>query len=257
MAALLILMGTTPRPVVATCVVLSGAVMGVCNTLFTELALEISGAPRPVASAGYNCLRWFAGVIAPFAVPKIAEFAGVEIAFGVAAVAVLLGPVTFALRRSHLARPVPAEPTAVAPLMATVDGGAGDARVLHRAIGLALQRGQPVVAVHVSMTEVFDEDEADLEDSATAKSITDAALRRLRDAGVHAEARIVSASTGAAARKVLEMSRALGASLIIVGAPHRRDLGDVMHGSFTEALVSISEPHKILVIEEEAAISEA
>lgn len=75
MAVLLIVMGVAPREVVAGCIVLSGAVTGVCNTLFTELALEVSDVPRPVASAGYNFLRWFAGVIAPFAAPKIAEAA--------------------------------------------------------------------------------------------------------------------------------------------------------------------------------------
>jgi MFS transporter, ACDE family, multidrug resistance protein len=39
--------------------------MGVSNTVYTEMALEVSDAPKPVASAGYNFVRWFAGVIAP------------------------------------------------------------------------------------------------------------------------------------------------------------------------------------------------
>lgn len=257
MAALLVAMGIAPRPVVAACVVLSGAVMGVCNTMFTELALEISDAPRPVASAGYNFLRWFAGVIAPFAVPKIAEFAGVEIAFAVAGVAALLAPLTFALRRRHLARPIAAAPAAVAPLVVAVDGSASDAVMLDRAIDLAHESGQPIVAVHVRMTEVFDEDEADLEDDFSAQAITAAALRRLQAAGVVAEARVVNASAGAAARKVSELSHAIGASRILVGAAHRHDLDDLMHGSFSAALVAINKPDRIVVIDLEPAAAEA
>lgn len=253
LAALLFVMGIGPRPVVAICVVLSGAVMGVCNTLFTELALEISNAPRPVASAGYNFLRWFAGVIAPFAVPKIAEFAGVEIAFGVAAAAALLAPVTLVLRRRHLIRPIAAEPAAVAPLIVAVDGSSSDALVLDRAIVLGRRQSRPVIAVHVRMTEVFDEDEAELEDSGSAASIVAAALQRLEAAGVLAETRVIGASAGAAARRVSELADVVGASLIIVGHAHRRDLDDLMHGSFSAALVALNKPGRVLVVDLEAA----
>jgi len=249
LAVLLFLMGIAPRPVVAICVMLSGAVMGVCNTLFTELALEISDARRPVASAGYNFLRWFAGVIAPFAAPKIAEFAGVEVAFGVAAVAALLAPITFARRRRHLTRPIAAKPVAVAPLMVAVDGSRSDALVLDRAIDIAREQSRPIVAVHVRMIEVFDENGVELEDDAAAEGVTAAALHRLTAAGVLAETRIVGASAGAAARRVAELSRAAGTPLVIVGGAHRRDLDDLMHGSFSAALVAITEPAMVLVVD--------
>jgi hypothetical protein len=39
------------------CTILSGAFIGVNNTVYTELALGVSDAPRPVASAGYNFVR--------------------------------------------------------------------------------------------------------------------------------------------------------------------------------------------------------
>lgn len=103
LAVLLLLMGSGNKPVIAAAVILCGAVMGICNTLFTELALEVSDVPRPVASAGYNFLRWFAGVVAPFAVPTIAEHSSVMTAFAVAAASAVLGPVILILRRDAIA----------------------------------------------------------------------------------------------------------------------------------------------------------
>ena len=75
--------------VIAVCVVLSGAVTGLCSTVYTEIALEVSSAPRPVASAGYNCVRWFAGVVAPFVAPHLAEYFSPLVTFWVAAIAVV------------------------------------------------------------------------------------------------------------------------------------------------------------------------
>ncbi|GGS90894.1 hypothetical protein GCM10010254_08500 [Streptomyces chromofuscus] len=47
------------------CTILSGALIGVDNTVYTEPALGVSDAPRPAASTGYNFGRWFAAAAAP------------------------------------------------------------------------------------------------------------------------------------------------------------------------------------------------
>ena len=252
MAVLLVAMGLASPPVVAVCVILSGAVMGVCNTLFTELALDISDAPRPVASAGYNFLRWFAGVIAPYAVPKIAESFGVEAAFALAAVAALLAPLTLILRRAYLRRPgdAGAETTTVTPVLAAIDGSANDPLVIDRAADLARGGRQPVLAVHVRMTKVFDTGEAGLEDGAAAERIVEAAIERLKGAGVAAEARILDAPAGSAARRVSELAETVNAGVVVVGATHPHDLGDMVHGSFSEALAAIRGAGKVLVVED-------
>lgn len=249
MAVLLIVMGFAPKGVVAICVMLSGAVMGICNTLFTELALEISDAPRPVASAGYNFLRWFAGVIAPYAVPKIAEFCGVEIAFAVAAAAALAAPLTFYLRRRHLVRPAAEAATvSVPPLFVAVDGSPSDAAVVDRAAALARAEGRPVLVVHVRMAEVIDEEEADLEDTTTADAIVGLAVERLMTAGIAAGGQIIDAAAGGAARKVSELADALAASRIVVGAPHPHDPEDIRHGSFSAALLTVRGPDGVVVV---------
>jgi hypothetical protein len=86
------------------------------------MALEVSGAPRPVASAGYNFVRWFAGVIAPYAAPKIAEFAGHETTFVVAAITALFGIAVLWLRRGTLGRFARAEVPPTEEEVATGEG---------------------------------------------------------------------------------------------------------------------------------------
>ncbi|KNC19414.1 MFS transporter [Arthrobacter sp. RIT-PI-e] len=71
-------------------VITSGALLGINNTLYTELAMGVSDAPRPVASAGYNCVRWLGGALAPFAATKLAEVFGPQVTYAVAAVMVLV-----------------------------------------------------------------------------------------------------------------------------------------------------------------------
>lgn len=91
-------------------VVLSGALLGINNTLYTELAMKVSDAPRPVASAGYNFVRWMGGALAPFLAAKIAEGFGPQATyFTAAAVMVIAGIVVFGGRKflvSHEPAPV-------------------------------------------------------------------------------------------------------------------------------------------------------
>ncbi|MFJ1745209.1 MFS transporter [Streptomyces sp. NPDC088116] len=82
--------------------IVSGAFIGLNNTVFTELALGVSDAPRPVASAGYNFVRWFAAAAAPFLAPKIEEWSDIHIPFVVAAAAALVGAVIVGVRRTAL-----------------------------------------------------------------------------------------------------------------------------------------------------------
>ncbi|MFF9137680.1 MFS transporter [Streptomyces albogriseolus] len=100
------------------CTVLSGALIGVNNTVYTELALGVSDAPRPVASAGYNFVRWFAAAAAPYFAPKIEEWSDVHMPFTVAAVTAVLGALVVLVRR----RALTAEAEELRPGHATEDG---------------------------------------------------------------------------------------------------------------------------------------
>ncbi len=100
------------------CTVLSGAFIGVNNTVYTELALGVSDAPRPVASAGYNFVRWFAAAAAPYFAPKIEEWTDIHIPFVVAAVTALLGAGVVWVRKDALT----CEAEDLEPRHATEDG---------------------------------------------------------------------------------------------------------------------------------------
>ena len=118
LAADVLVLGYGDHTTAVVCTVLSGALIGVNNTVYTELALGVSDAPRPVASAGYNFVRWFAAAAAPYFAPKIEEWTDVRIPFVVAAVTALLGALVVVVRRRALTH----EAEESQPRHATEDG---------------------------------------------------------------------------------------------------------------------------------------
>ncbi|MFJ7956522.1 MFS transporter [Streptomyces sp. NPDC096319] len=118
LAADVVVLGYGGHTTAIVCTVLSGAFIGVNNTVFTELALGVSNAPRPVASAGYNFVRWFAAAAAPYFAPKIEEWSDVHMPFVVAGVAAVIGAAIVRVRRTALTH----DAEALAPKHATEDG---------------------------------------------------------------------------------------------------------------------------------------
>jgi MFS transporter, ACDE family, multidrug resistance protein len=103
--------------VVAVVTVLCGACCGLLNTFYTGAAMSVSDAPRSVASAGYNFLRWFGGGIGAFLVSRIAERTGDDqLPFLVAVGVVALGALTLAIGRHAVGetRVIPAMAPALA-----------------------------------------------------------------------------------------------------------------------------------------------
>jgi predicted MFS family arabinose efflux permease len=82
--------------------VLSGIPIGLNNTVFTESAMEVSDAPRPVASAGYNFVRWMGGALAPFIATKLGEEIGVAVPYALGAACCIVGMAVLYTRRHHL-----------------------------------------------------------------------------------------------------------------------------------------------------------
>lgn len=128
MAVLLLAIGFGDKSLTVTAIVASGAVMGMNNTVYTELALEVSSAPRAVASAGYNFVRWFAGVIAPYAAPKLAESYAVPVPFVLSAGLALAAAGILAVARGRFvhidAHRRPAATPGTFPAGVAADGGA-------------------------------------------------------------------------------------------------------------------------------------
>ncbi|MFP3460829.1 MFS transporter [Arthrobacter globiformis] len=90
-------------PAVVALVVASGALLGINNTIYTELAMGVSDSPRPVASAGYNFVRWMGGALAPFAAAQLGEHFGPQMPFFAGAVAMIVAMAVVAGGRRYLA----------------------------------------------------------------------------------------------------------------------------------------------------------
>lgn len=245
-AVVLVAMGFASPLGVAAGVVVSGALMGLANTVFTEMALEVSGEPRPVASAAYNCVRWFAGVVAPFSAPLLAESFGTDMAFIAAAVATLIAPAILYARRRTLghygaAEPAilaePEAPSIMAPkVLAAVDGTPADAGVIEEAIRLARTKGGAVAVLHVVEEEILDGDAADAGTPEEAEAILARALAQLEAASIPAEGEVVRASAARTAGAILAKAKALPAEALVLGARHRRDPSNLVHGSVADAI---------------------
>ena len=105
-AALLAVIATfTGSPgVLAGCVVVAGAFIGINNTLTTQAVMLVAPVERPVASAAYGFIRFIGGGLTPWVAGVLAERFGVPLPFYLAAVAVLLAVAVLASGHRLLAR---------------------------------------------------------------------------------------------------------------------------------------------------------
>jgi ACDE family multidrug resistance protein len=92
-AVLLLLIGlfTDVRWALIVCVIASGVVVGINNTLTTQAVMLVSPVERPVASAAYGFVRFIGGGLAPFFAGKMVEAWNIHVPFVVGAAAVVLG----------------------------------------------------------------------------------------------------------------------------------------------------------------------
>ncbi|MGX5655066.1 MFS transporter [Geodermatophilus nigrescens] len=92
-AVLLLLIGlyTDVRWALIACVVASGAVVGINNTLTTQAVMLVAPVERPVASAAYGFVRFIGGGLAPFVAGQMVDAWDIHVPFLVGAGAVALG----------------------------------------------------------------------------------------------------------------------------------------------------------------------
>jgi MFS family permease len=88
----------TPK-VIIICVIVSGAFIGLNNTLVTSTVMSVAPVPRPTASAAYSFVRFIGGGLAPYFAGKLAAQYGDHLPFYIGAGAVLLG--LFVLATAH------------------------------------------------------------------------------------------------------------------------------------------------------------
>jgi MFS family permease len=88
----LLVMGlhTSSQATLIIAVILSGAFLGVNNTLVTTAVMEVAPVERPVASAAYSFVRFIGGAIAPWLAGKLAEWYAPQVPFYVGAAIVVV-----------------------------------------------------------------------------------------------------------------------------------------------------------------------
>jgi ACDE family multidrug resistance protein len=82
---------TTSKATLIVAVIVSGAFIGLNNTLTTQAVMLIAPVERPVASAAYGFVRFIGGGLAPYFAARLAASFNVHVPFYVGAVAVALG----------------------------------------------------------------------------------------------------------------------------------------------------------------------
>jgi ACDE family multidrug resistance protein len=104
-AVLLLLIGlfTDVRWALITCVVASGIVVGINNTLTTQAVMLVSPVERPVASAAYGFVRFIGGGLAPFVAGRMVDAWDIHVPFLVGAGAVAVGIAVLATGHRMLA----------------------------------------------------------------------------------------------------------------------------------------------------------
>jgi MFS transporter, ACDE family, multidrug resistance protein len=88
---LVIAVFTGARWVLVAAVIVSGAFIGINNTLTTQAVMLVAPVERPVASAAYSFVRFLGGGLAPFVAGKLVDAFDIHVPFYVGAVAVLAG----------------------------------------------------------------------------------------------------------------------------------------------------------------------
>jgi MFS family permease len=260
--AILLLMGAlhASQTALIICVVASGAFLGITNTLMTQVVMESAPVPRPIASSAYSFVRFCGGAIAPFVAGKLAEHVSVQAPFylGAAMTAIsvaVLWTYRGALRPVGDAIPTPAPATtttraatpAGAPPMVVAVAGPTARQVSAIAVPLARARGAAVHVLHVIETDVLaGEDTADLESPADARSVLDACVAELREAGVPVTGELLHSygtHTDVAAQ-ILRRAADLRAGAIVLG-PDTRHV--TLTGRVTAHVAAHAPSHVIIV----------
>lgn len=101
---LLVIMGlaVTSKLILIICIVLSGALLGINNTLITTAVMEVSPVERSIASSAYSFVRFVGGAIAPWLAGKFAEWYNPHIPFYFGAFAVFLGMLVLISGRRYM-----------------------------------------------------------------------------------------------------------------------------------------------------------
>ncbi|MFF1838667.1 MFS transporter [Streptomyces sp. NPDC058231] len=252
--------------VVVVAVIVSGACIGINNTLTTQAVMLVAPVERPVASSAYGFLRFIGGGIAPYVAGKLADAAGLSLPFYVGAAAFVLAIPVLAtghrmLRQAETqaadSEPLTPTLTAVgtpvppgaAPVIVAVGSHDQAAVIVDAAAHLAAATGSPLEVVHVQETAVVAEQATDTETTDQARAAVIAHLDRVAAYGITATGQILHSvgDHAAAGRDLAHHAAEAGARTVAVGRSPRGPVAQFADGSFTSALIHTATCDVVLV----------
>ena len=253
-------------------VIVSGAFVGLNNTLTTQAVMLVSPVEKPVASAAYGFVRFIGGGLAPYVASRLAADINVHVPFYLGAVAVVAGIVALATGHSLLTRaeqgsaaelgiagPAPppsrreSEPATYSlltvtgldetnqrpPIVAAIDSSPGAALVTDAAIEFAQLLERPVRVLHVVETDIIEELAVDRETLDAARRIVADNVDRIHVAGVAGVGHLlrVVSGHGGAGRRIADFANEHHAEMIVIGTPADSEIAEIFDASLTSELV--------------------
>ncbi|WP_067508962.1 MFS transporter [Actinoplanes sp. TFC3] len=243
---------TTPSTVIAA-VIVSGAFIGINNTLTTQAVMLVAPVERSVASSSYGFVRFIGGGLAPFAAGKLADSFDLSIPFYVGALAFLLAIPVLAsghklvkAAESGDAEPVTSPFEQVGPALVAGDrpvvvavGDTADAdAIVDAAAVVARNLGSPLEVVRVRETAVVEELAIEPEDLEHARVAVRNHLDRLAGHGIAVTGQILTSvgDHASAGRVLAQHAEDVHARIVAVGRSPRGPAAQFADGSFTAAL---------------------
>ncbi|GHG43468.1 MFS transporter [Sinomonas cellulolyticus] len=270
-----IAVGVHEPAVVITAVIVSGAFIGINNTLTTQAVMLVAPVERPVASSAYGFVRFIGGGLAPFVAGKIAEATNQSVAFWVGAAAFLLAVpvlasgaklVTRAERTEEADVVLPTlEPLGRAaagrPVVVAVRPNPEAASMVDRAAELAAREGAPLEIVHVRETDIVEELAISPETEEEARAAVSGHVDRLAAHGTDVRGLVLhsvgdhAATASALARHAAEA----GALALVVRKTPHGPVGRHLAASLEAAADSAHDGARpeLVVVDLEAEASEA
>jgi ACDE family multidrug resistance protein len=248
-------------------VIVSGAFVGLNNTLTTQSVMLVAPVERPIASAAYGFVRFIGGGLAPYCAARLAAAFNVHVPFYLGAATVLLAIGILSTGHSLLTRAErqlaeepagepaadgepagePAEPAAggepgvpeVPPIVVAVGVGSGAAAVTDAAINLGRVLNAPIEVLHVLETDVVGDQAIDAESAETARTIISDTVSRLRAAGISANGHVlrVVGDHGGSGQRIADFAAGRRARMIIIGSPEDSAAAGLFDASLTSQLI--------------------
>jgi MFS transporter, ACDE family, multidrug resistance protein len=272
--------------VLITAVIVSGAFIGINNTVTTQAVMTVAPVERPVASAAYGFIRFIGAGLAPYVAGRLAAAYNVHLPFYIGAGVVVVGIIILStghrlLSASALQAPAapqaqPASPATTAAgepgtasepgarpaagwVLLAIDGSPGSAAVTSRAAAAAASRGVGVEVMHVRETDVVDTEAIELEPAEQAERVVHERLAQLEELGVPATSYLITSTGdhGDVGRSIARRARDIRAGLIVVGAPAGR--GALLARADALATVQLARdaPCDLLVVQPGPALTSA